>query len=281
MTRVRLDDQGARADDRELGARRRGGPEASERAGGGRGVDRQTTTADLEADATGEGDLDLSRLLLGREPLPEVLGRVARLARATIPGIDEASVTLVDGDRARTVVFTSDLAVQLDERQYADGFGPCIDAARAGRLIQVPDTDADPAYPGFAVQAARAGVTRTLSVGLPVPDRSVGGLNLYSRSGRGFDAATLAAAHAFADDAAVGVANASLYAQAVEEVRQLKEAVASRAVIEQAKGMIMVVSSCDADTAFTELARTASTSGRKLRQVAAEIVEGLGQSLRL
>lgn len=242
-------------------------------------MDHQGATVDLGRDRTGEDRPDLALMLLGGEPLSEVLERVALLAKAAVPGVDEVSITVVEGDRAGTAVFTSDLAVQLDERQYADGFGPCIDAARTGRLIQVPNTD-DPAYPGFAVQAARAGVTRTLSLGLPVPDRQVGGLNLYARSGHGFDDTTLAAARAFAEGASVAVANASRYAQTVDEVRQMKEAVASRAVIEQAKGMIMVTRACDADEAFTELARLASASGRKVRSVAADIVADRGRTLR-
>ena len=221
----------------------------------------------------------VAQVLLGEEPLTQVLERVAQSAKDTLPGEFEVSVTMVEDGRPRSVVFTGGLAVHLDERQYEDGFGPCLDAARTGRTIALPDMAADEAYPGFARQASRQGVTRSLSVGLPVPGRSVGGLNLYGRDRTGFDGATVAAAEAFAGQVAVVLANAAIYARAAEQVQQMREAMASRSVIEQAKGMVMAARRCTADEAFTELSRMAARTGRKVRTLAEEIVERKGEGL--
>jgi AmiR/NasT family two-component response regulator len=54
---------------------------------------------------------------------------------------------------------------------------------------------------------------------------------------------------------------------------QLEAAMASRAVIEQAKGVIMAARAIDQDTAFDLLRRTSQAENRKLRQIAVEIVE--------
>lgn len=221
----------------------------------------------------------LSRLMVEDEPLSRVAARVAQAARMTLPGIDEASVTLVEDDRAGTVAFTGELAVHLDERQYEQGFGPCLDASRSGRLVQVRDTADEARYRDFARQAARAGVTRSLSVGMPVPGRAVGGLNLYARSGTGFDEEALAATHAFAAEAAVVLANAALLARTAEQVQQLRQAMASRSVIEQAKGMVMIARGCSEDEAFAELGQLSRRTNRKLRDVAQEIVEDRGRAL--
>lgn len=144
----------------------------------------RTVTTDRASDLSSV-HLELHGVLLGAQSLPQVLDRVAHLATTAVPDIDEASVTVVEGGRARTVVFTGELAVQLDERQYEAGFGPCLDAATLGRLVQVPDTSTDSAYPEFASQAHRSGVSRTLSVGLPLREGTAAALNLCALSGRG------------------------------------------------------------------------------------------------
>ena len=72
---------------------------------------------------------ELGRIMLGAQDLNQTLQRIADLARKTIPEIDEVSMTLVDGGQPKTVVFTGQLAVHLDERQYETANGPCLDAA--------------------------------------------------------------------------------------------------------------------------------------------------------
>src|SRR3954452_9702399 len=81
--------------------------------------------------------------------LTSVLPRDAELSREVIEGITDVSVTMMDVDRPRTVVFTGRLAVYLDERQYAIGFGPCLDAAVSGSTILV-NTGRQEDYPEFS-----------------------------------------------------------------------------------------------------------------------------------
>src|SRR5215213_10083766 len=132
---------------------------------------------------------ELGRIFLGSQPLGEVLETVADLARRTIHGAYQVSVTLLeqDGANARSVAFTGDLAVDLDERQYEKGFGPCLDAAEAGTTIQIRDTSGDQTYPDFAAACQRSGVSSTLSVGLPVPQKSIGAINVYLKDNAELD----------------------------------------------------------------------------------------------
>jgi hypothetical protein len=122
---------------------------------------------------------ELSKIMLGNESLNETRGRIAALACETLSDIDEASVTMVEGDKAKTVVFTGQLAVHLDERQYQNASGPCLDAALTGETVVVQLAAANP-YRDFSEAGRRAGVTHTVSVGLPIPQRVVGALNLYA-----------------------------------------------------------------------------------------------------
>jgi GAF domain-containing protein len=213
------------------------------------------------------GRLDMSRLSLG-----EVLSRVAALARATVPGADEVSVTLIENDKARSIAFTGDLAVQLDERQYARGFGPCMDASVSGDTITIKDTGIDDRYPDFGAVAARAGMRSILSVGMPVPQRIVGGLNFYARVPDAFDQASADLAQAFAAYGAVALVNAALLESKTSLAAGLERAMESRAVIEQAKGILMGRMGYDAERAFSELVRQSQRANRKLNQIAADLV---------
>lgn len=107
---------------------------------------------------------ELGRIVLGSQSLDETLRYVAELVRRTMPEIDEVSVTLMDGGTARTAVFTGPLAVQLDERQYEAGFGPCLDAAATGETIIVDVAADNSDYPDFASACLRSGITHTASV---------------------------------------------------------------------------------------------------------------------
>jgi hypothetical protein len=214
---------------------------------------------------------ELARIVLGAQPLGAVLRRIAEIARDLIPRADEVSITMLERDRARTVGFAGDLASALDERQYTSGRGPCLDAAVTGQTIAI-DTAADTLYPEFSRQARRSGIQQTLAVGLPSLQGTTGAVNIYSRTSDPFSDQSLDTASTFAEYAAIALANAALYAGAVQEAAQLKEAMASRAVIEQAKGMIMRDEGCTADEAFDVLRGSSSRSHVKLRDVAQALV---------
>jgi len=216
--------------------------------------------------------LELGRLDLGQLPLGAVLERVASLAKETVPGADEVSVTLIEGEDARSVAFTGNLAVHLDERQYARGFGPCIHAALSGDAVYIDDTETDDRYPDFGAVAARAGMRSVLSVGMPVPQRVVAGLNFYAVTPAAFDPAAVDLARAFADYGAVALVNAALINSKTTLGTDPERNMSSRAVIEQAKGIIMTRTGCDAEEAFTELVRRSQRSSRKLNLVAADLV---------
>ncbi len=220
----------------------------------------------------------LATIVLADQPLTATLSRIADLTRDALPGVGDVSVTLLQGGKARTVAFAGDskLVASLDERQYDAGFGPCLDAAATGRTIEVADTSVpDEIYPEFAAIARREGVWQTLAVGLPTLQEVSGALNLYGNGGQGpFTAETKAAAAGFAGYAAVAITNAALYHGAVEQVAQMQQAMASRAVIEQAKGVLMQAHGVDEDEAFALLRRASSHSNRKLRDVAHTVVTG-------
>jgi GAF domain-containing protein len=217
---------------------------------------------------------ELSKIMLGEQPLSATLERVAELAKQTIRGAADVSVTLLQDGEVAGAAFTGPLAAQLDERQYEAGFGPCMDAATSGRTITIDDTASSASYPDFARMAARQGVRHTMSIGLPVQRQTVGALNVYGTNDTPFDEAQQELAIAFASYAAVAVANAGVYASTATLAANLQRALDSRAVIDQAKGILMARNrGMSADAAFDLLSMESQLNNRKLRDIAQDVVD--------
>ncbi len=209
---------------------------------------------------------------LGESDLQAVLGRVAELARQTLPRMAGASVTLVESDRAFTVAFSGRLALDLDETQYRDGFGPCLEVAQSAGTVTVPDMTAEPRWPAFARQALAVGVHSSLSVALPLQEAVVGALNIYASQPAVFDQDTIEMARTFAGYAAVAIANVRLYQSTATLAEDMRRAMETRAVIEQAKGILIAQQHCTPEQAFEVLTRLSQTTHRKLRDCAADLV---------
>jgi GAF domain-containing protein len=218
---------------------------------------------------------ELSRIVLADETVETVLQRIAETAKRTIPGAVEVSVTLVRGDTPTTAAFTGHLALEADEMQYARGFGPCLDAARGGVLIRIDDMLSEDRWPEYSVKVAAIGVRSSLSVPLPMQEDLIGALNVYGDQPHAFSGEAIEVAETFGAHAAVALANADMYASTAQLAQQMRDAMQFRAVIEQAKGIIMARNGCSADDAFAVLVRTSQSANRKLRDIAVDVVESV------
>ena len=224
------------------------------------------------ADALNEGLHSLTTFVVGRQTLAETLDRVAALARDTVPGADVVGLTLVKDGRPTTSVFTDPTSPEIDQAQYEADAGPCVYALKSGQILRVDSTEREDRWPDFAKAARHRGIYSTLSMPLLVTSEPVGALNLYGRSEGAFSNGQESVAAAFATQASVAVANAQAYWEAKEVADHLHQAMKSRAVIEQAKGMLMAAQGCGPDEAFDLLVRASQRSNRKLRDVAQELV---------
>jgi hypothetical protein len=115
-------------------------------------------------------------------------------------------------------------------------------------------------------------VGSSLSIGLPIQGSVVGALNVYGGPANAFDAAAITVAERFASYAAVALANAHLYDSATTLAEQMQQAMRSRAVIEQAKGIIMGERRCSPEEAFALLSKASQDSNLKVREVAEALV---------
>ena len=217
----------------------------------------------------------LSGMLLADRPLSEVLEEMTVLAKQVLPDTPEISLTLVKADDAETAAFTGAIALELDERQYDVGYGPCLDAAVSGETINLAMADPDSPYPDFARAAEQQGVTHSLSVGLAVATPTVGALNIYNSTGQPFSAEAQRIAGTFATVAGLVLVKAALHQDLEDLEGHLEAALRSRTVIDQAKGIIMAQNRCSADAAFQVLVRASQTRNVKLARLASQLVDGV------
>ncbi|MBQ0977753.1 GAF and ANTAR domain-containing protein [Micromonospora sp. M61] len=216
---------------------------------------------------------ELGQIKFGETDLSGVLSQVSELARRTIPGAEEVSVTLLKQEGAHTAAFSGEMALRLDELQYEYEQGPCLEAAKEAAVVSVPDMSEEVRWPEWAAQAVQGGALSSLSIGFPIQETVLGALNIYGVKPGAFDDDAVTLAQTFAGYAAVALANAHLYDTTATLAAQMQSAMQSRAVIEQAKGIIMGERRCTPDEAFAILAKVSQDSNRKLRDVAAALVE--------
>jgi GAF domain-containing protein len=215
---------------------------------------------------------ELGRISLAEHSLESVLQTVTALATRVLPGEPVTSVTIVDGGRPATVAANGDLALRLDEVQYRLGSGPCLTAASTGRAAELVDTSGGGEWPDFAAEAAAAGCGSVLSFPLPVREKVSGALNVYNRDFAVADLRTRDLVSRFADYAVVPVSNMYLYKTAVERAEHLATALDSRAVIDQAKGILMERFKLTPDQAFQALTRVSMETNTKVRDIAERFV---------
>jgi GAF domain-containing protein len=215
---------------------------------------------------------DLAGHIHGVVPLRDMLDRVSQLALEVVDKSDEVSVVLVAQPHESTIGGTSDAGRALDERQRQLGRGPCLDAAYGGSTVVANNLATDERWPKYSPTAVNLGIFSSLSVPLPVQEHVVGAINWYSRATDTFHDGHHDAAREFAAKVAVVVTNAHLFGSMQQMAANMQAAMASRAVIEQAKGVLMASMRCDADTAFGVLIEQSQYEQRKLREIAEEIV---------
>jgi len=217
---------------------------------------------------------ELAVLSFDNTSMDVMLQRIAELSKELIPGVAEASVSLIANDKAHTAAYTGQLALDLDETQYGRGYGPCLEAAVGEEIREITDARQELRWPDYTQRAVELGSLSSLSVPLPVRESIHGGLNLYAVEADGFDDDARRVARTFASYAAVAVHNMHLYESTRDQAGHLNTAMQTRAVIEQAKGILMGQRRCDAQEAFDLLAAASQRSNRKLRDMAQAIVDG-------
>jgi ANTAR domain/GAF domain len=192
----------------------------------------------------------LAKVVVGDRELSETLTEITGIARRAMPSVEAASVTLIRGEKAFTAAYDGQMALDADEMQYERGYGPCLDAGRAGQMFLVDDMRSEQRWPDYAQNVTAHGVLSSLSVPLPFQGATIGAQH---QPVEGFDDTDIELAQEVAAWIATAVGNAEAAARTSDDLIQLHTAMRSRACIEQAKGILMERHKITEDEAFTML----------------------------
>ena len=204
------------------------------------------------------------------------LDDLARLAATVLTPPASCGITLAQDHLPLTVANSDPLAAHVDEVQYGDDQGPCLQAMRTGTAVLVEDLSTERRWgclPG--ARHERTGSTARSPYPLTVNGDSRGALNLYATTPGAFGAFEQQSAEFFAGQASASLTVVARQAQQVQLSEQLRDALATRAVIDQALGIVMGQNRCDHDSAFAILRTSSQHQNRKLRDVATEIVKSV------
>ncbi len=215
----------------------------------------------------------LARLSTGKLGLEELLVQVATFAVQAIPHADGAGLTMIEHDRADTIVASAPFVREIDAIQYGIGEGPCISAVAERSTVRSGSLGGEPRWPRFGPRAGRLGVHSVLSLPLLTPDGVFGAMNVYAFDKDAFDRNAAHIGEMFSIPAAIAVQNAQVLAQTRRVATTLQAALSARAVIDQAVGILMSRAGYSADEAFDRLRHMSQTQNTKLAVVARSIVD--------
>jgi transcriptional regulator with GAF, ATPase, and Fis domain len=215
---------------------------------------------------------ELWSTLTGEETTESALGRLADVVLRVITDADAVSVTIHPDDGPRTVAATHEWAITIDKNQYAVGDGPCLEAARIRETVLVSGSEAFAKWPEFAADSAAYGVHAYLSAPLVLSEELIGAMNVYGLEEKAFGRLDEALLRLTTTAAAAVISNARRYTRMRDVAGNLQAAMASRAEIEQAKGVLMAVHGIPADEAFQRLVARSQRTNTKLAAVASELL---------
>ena len=247
--------------------------------------------AQREADEAGlhAGLRRLAGMVPGARGVIWVLGEVAEFATHAIPGADGVGVTLINPSEGRpSVQATAATAAhvhKIDAVQYDElSEGPCVTSIQSRRAIVSGSLGSDQRWPDFSDRVAPMGVHSALSLPLMVVDHVIGVISAYADSSDAFGEHAVRLGSRFAGAAAVSIYNAQLLTEARAHTEQLQHALDtriaqfirtsdSRAIIDQAIGVIRSRSGASAEWSFGRLLRMSQTENTELHVIAERVVQ--------
>ena len=196
-----------------------------------------------------------------------VIEEIVTQAPRFLPEFEHVSLSLIGlGQGVLTLAATTELAQQFDALQDATGEGPCLDATTEDETVVMKRAAHEQRWPHYIPRAVELGLRSQVGVRLKGQDKRLVALNLYSTSHEEFDAGSVGVAEHFAVHAGLALGD-------VQREEHLTTAIGTRTIIGTAIGILIERYGLNREQAFAYLTREASHQNRKLRLVAADLVE--------
>jgi hypothetical protein len=204
---------------------------------------------------------------------PRSLNQLVVLAARQVPSCSGATAVLWRGDEPTVRAASHPDLPQLDEVQLSSGRGPVLDALSGGGPASCPDTLAETRWPEYASAALRRGVRCCVTL-VYRSDPDAVTLSLVGARPRSLEPGQLAELLTAFGGAVMG--NAAEYGDAKRTALQLRAAAESRALVDQAKGMLMQALGCSADDALGRLRQISQERNLRVTDVARTIIDSRG-----
>jgi GAF domain-containing protein len=218
----------------------------------------------------------LITLIFSTRTLDDFLRALAHRAMAHTSGCDGCGVTLERSGQPLTVASTGEVATRLDEQQYGQDGGPCLEALHTGRTIIVPEMRDEDRWGGYGGFAAAHGARSSLSLPIAAKADTAGALNLYSSHSDAFAGADLPFLRSLAAEATGAVALAQEMADLRASAPRMRTRLHSRTIIDQAVGVVMAERGYSPPRALDMLREAARERRVGLPDVSAELLDRYG-----
>lgn len=187
---------------------------------------------------------------------------------------DGVGVLLLEDQALRVATTNSEVGDAVETLEAELQEGPCVECVRTGHPIFVTDlaTAAD-RYPRFVPRALEAGAGAIHAIPITGGGELVGSLNIVSLTPTEIDGAQLRAARMLSDVAVSYIFAVRLHEETSRLADQLQNALDTRVLIEQAKGMLVERHGETLGEAFERLRRHARSKSTPVREIARQVVE--------
>jgi transcriptional regulator with GAF, ATPase, and Fis domain len=189
--------------------------------------------------------------------------------------VSAAGLLLTDGqDKLQVVAASSERTRLLELFQLQTDEGPCLDCFRSGTAVSVTDLHTTQRWPRFSSAAAEVGFASVHALPMRLRTEVIGALNLFDTAPGTLDEDRVRIGQALADVATIGLLQQRAIHRRDVVTEQLQNALNSRVLIEQAKGLLAERLRLSVDEAFTLLRDAARSRNRRLSDLAQAIVDG-------
>lgn len=220
-------------------------------------------------EAAVEAVAQIARKLAAAQTLDETLQRIVDLGGDYIDPCEGASISFIRGRALSTPVWSNRTVFEADQAQYRHTQGPCLQAIGVHETIVIDDLAEEQRWPRWREAVLDLNLRSSSSFRLFLVsdgEETFGSLNMYSSRAHAFDAHAQALGQVFASHAAVALKAAITEAG-------IEQAIRSRDVIGQAKGILMERHHISADEALHMLRRTSDDRNIKIRTLAGQVTE--------
>ncbi|MER7894922.1 GAF and ANTAR domain-containing protein [Streptomyces sp. NPDC096046] len=213
----------------------------------------------------------LDQAMVRSSGLDTLLRDLTDRAVQEVPGAVACSITVRRAGRLLTLAGSGGLPSGLDLRQYENGSGPCVDAAETGAEQYAPDLAAESRWPAYTEYALSTGVRCVLALPVAVVGGSGAAINFYGVGAQDLGTGR-EAGRAFAARAADAIDMALRIESRRQSAADVRTALLSRSVIDQAVGILMARERIDARIALERLRRVSQNRNVKLRDLCGQLV---------